>query len=136
MLRYMLDTDICSYLIRGGVPSLDAKVVKRPTASLCMSEVTRAELLFGVERKGRPAKLATLVGRFLQQVPSLPWDDDAALVYAQVRAGMERAGKLIGNLDMLIAAHALAAELVLVTNNEREFKRVPGLGVENWAISR
>jgi tRNA(fMet)-specific endonuclease VapC len=136
MLRYMLDTDICSYLIRGGVPNLDAKVAKRPTASLCMSVVTRAELLIGVERKGRPAKLAALVGRFLQQVPSLPWDDDAAFVYAQVRAGMERAGKLIGNLDMLIAAHALAAELVLVTNNERDFKRVPGLGVENWAISR
>lgn len=133
MLRYMLDTDMCSYLIRGGMPGLDAKVAKSPPASLCMSVVTRAELLFGVERKGRPAKLAALVGRFLQQVPSLSWNDDAAYVYAQVRSEMESAGKLIGNLDILIAAHALAAELILVTNNERHFKRVPGLRLENWA---
>lgn len=132
MLKYMLDTDSCSYLIRGGVPKLDAKIARKSSASLCMSVVTRAELIFGVERKGRPDKLTTLVGQLLQQIPSLPWGDDSANAYAQARSEMERAGKLIGNLDLLIAAHALATGLILVTNNERHFKQVPGLHMENW----
>ncbi|MSQ60457.1 MAG: type II toxin-antitoxin system VapC family toxin [Betaproteobacteria bacterium] len=133
MLRFMLDTDTCSDLIRGGMPGLDAAISKKSPATLCMSVVSRAELLFGVERRGRLPKLAALVARFLQQVPSLAWDDNVAHVYAAVRAEMESSGKLIGNLDMMIAAHALATDLALVTNNERHFKRVPGLCLENWA---
>jgi tRNA(fMet)-specific endonuclease VapC len=132
-VRYMLDTDTCSYLIRGVSPTLDRQVSGVRPQSLCISVVTRAELLFGVERKNRPPKLAALLARFLQRVLSLPWDDDCARTYASVRAKLEVEGKIIGNADLFIAAHALSVDSVLVTNNERHFKRVAGLRVENWS---
>ena len=128
----MLDTDICSYVIRGGHRTLDVRIARAEPASLCISVVTRAELLYGVEHKGRPPALAALVGGFLQEVDSLPWDDDAARHYAEVRAGLERAGTPIGNLDLMIAAHARAQQMVLVTNNDRRFRNVPDLKRENW----
>jgi tRNA(fMet)-specific endonuclease VapC len=132
-VRYMLDTDICSYLVRGTSQRLDRKVSAVRSGSLCISVVTRAELLFDVERKGRPPKLAALISRFLQKLPSLPWDDDCARIYAQARANVESKGKPIGNLDLLIAAHALAVDSVLITNNARHFKQITGLKVENWS---
>ena len=128
----MLDTDICSYLIRGGHRALDSRVARAAPGSLCISVVSRAELLFGVEHKGRPPALAALVGSLLQEVESLAWDDDAARHYADVRAVLERAGKPMGNLDLMIAAHARAQQAVLVTNNDRHFRNVPGLKRENW----
>ncbi|MFN0314988.1 MAG: type II toxin-antitoxin system VapC family toxin [Burkholderiales bacterium] len=129
----MLDTDTCSYVIRGVSEKLDKKIsVVRPH-NLCISVITQAELLFGVERKGGPPKLAGLVSKFLQKIPSLPWDDEAARWYARIRAGLEAQGKPIGNLDLLIASHALAMDCVLITNNERHFGKVPGLTVENWS---
>ncbi len=133
MTLYMLDTDICSYLIRGGNARLDARVASVPSGSLCLSVVSRAELLCGVERKGRPPALVALVANLLHQIASLAWDDEAAQHYAELRAALEREGRQIGNLDLMIAAHARASESVLVTNNERDFRRVAGLKRENWA---
>ena len=129
----MLDTDTCSYVIRGVSEKLDKKISAVRPHNLCISVITQAELLFGVERKGGPPKLAGLVSKFLQKIPSLPWDDEAARWYARIRAGLEARGKPIGNLDLLIASHALAMDCVLITNNERHFGKVPGLTMENWS---
>lgn len=136
MPLYMLDTDICSYAIRGGHPKLDARLARTPADSLCLSVVSRAELLYGVERKGRPPALAALVADLLRRIASLPWDDEAARHYAEVRAALERKGQPIGNIDLMIAAHARAKDAVLITNNEREFRRVAGLKRENWVRAR
>ena len=95
-------------------------------------EVTEAELRFGAVKSGRPHDTATLAA-WLQRVQVLDLTSVEAEVYAAVRAILERAGQPIGPLDTMIAAHALAQDLILVTNNEREFRRVPGLRVENWA---
>lgn len=130
---YMLDTDCASYLIRGSHPALDARVSRARPGQLAISMVTRGELLFAVERKGNPPRLQALVGRFLMQVSALAWDEAAAASYAVVRAALEQSGNPIGNLDTMIAAHAIATESVLVTNNQRHFSRVPSLRMENWA---
>lgn len=129
----MLDTDSCSYLIKGSSPSLDKKVSAVRSQNLCISVVTHAELLYGVESKSRPPKLATVVARFLQKLPSLSWDDECARIYARIRANLEADGRPIGNLDFLIAAHALAVDCVLVTNNAKRFGQVAGLRIENWS---
>lgn len=133
MARFMLDTDICSYVIRGTSAALDERIREQEPGALCMSVVTRAELLYGVRRKAGAARLERLVSAFLERVPSLPWSDDCAEHYAEIRAGTERRGQPIGNLDLMIAAHARALGLVLVSNNERHFGYVPRMKLENWA---
>jgi tRNA(fMet)-specific endonuclease VapC len=132
---YLLDTDSSSYLIRGSHPKLDARVSRVKPGNLAISVITRAELLFGVERKGNPPKLQALVSRFLMQVPSLTWDEPAAASYATIRTALEKQGNAIGNLDMMIAAHAVATESILITNNQRHFARVPLLQMQNWAVA-
>ena len=133
MPRFMLDTDICSFLIRGTSPQLDARVGEQSPGTLCMSVVTRAELLYGLRLKRGATRLARLVAALLERVPSLPWNDECAAHYAEIRADLDRRGRPIGNLDLMISAHARAAGLVLVTNNEKHFGRVPRLRLENWA---
>lgn len=135
MPRYMLDTDICAYLIRGTSPALDEQVRRRESGALCVSAVTRAELLCGVRRKLGAIRLGRLVAAFLERSPSLPWTDECAGHYAEIRASLERRGRLIGNLDLVISAHACATRLILVTNNERHFAQVSGLRLENWSRS-
>jgi tRNA(fMet)-specific endonuclease VapC len=132
MPRFMLDTDICSYVIRGTSVELDQRLREQEPGALCMSVVTRAELLYGVRRKPGSARLERLVSAFLERVASLPWDDECAVHYAEIRAGLEKRGQLIGNLDLMIAAHARAVGLVLVSNNERHFGHVPRLTLQNW----
>lgn len=132
MPRFMLDTDICSYVIRGTSAELDERIREQDPGALCMSVVTRAELLYGVKRKPGSARLERLVAAFLERVPSLSWSDDCADHYAEIRAGMERRGRTIGNLDLMIAAHARAVGLVLVSNNERHSGYVPKLMLQNW----
>jgi len=133
MPRFMLDTDICSYVIRGASADLDERIRAQEPGALCMSVVTRAELLYGVRRKPGSARLERLVSAFLERVPSLPWSDECAAQYADIRAGLERRGQPIGNLDLMIAAHARATGLVLISNNERHFGYVPRMKLENWA---
>ena len=133
MARFMLDTDICSYVIRGASAALDERIRGQEPGALCVSVITRAELLYGVRRKPGSARLERLVSAFLERVPSLPWSDDCAEHYADIRAGLERRGRSIGNLDLMIAAHSRAAGLVLVTNNDRHFGNVPKLRLETWA---
>ena len=133
MPRYMLDTDTVSYLVRGKTPALDARVAAVSPKHLCISAVTRGELLYGLELKGGAHRLVQLVDQFLLRVQCLPWDDAAATHFASIAAGLHRSGTPIGSMDAMIAGHALATGAVLVTNNVRHFSRVDGLTVENWS---
>lgn len=131
---YLLDTDIASHVIRGTSPGADARLASAPTGSLYMSAITRGELRFGVSRKPGALRLARLVDEFLIRVPALDWTADAADACGELRAELERRGTPIGNLDTLIAAHALALGAVLVTANRRHFEPVPRLEIEDWSI--
>ncbi|TAM12655.1 MAG: type II toxin-antitoxin system VapC family toxin [Nevskiaceae bacterium] len=134
-LRYMLDTNIVSYLLRGSSPRLELHLRRERVDALCISAITRAELRYGVARLQPAAtRLAHEVERLLQGITTLAWDDAAADAYGPVRAALERAGTPIGALDTQIAAHTLIANLTLVTHNVGEFRRVPGLRVEDWTV--
>jgi tRNA(fMet)-specific endonuclease VapC len=126
----MLDTDISSYVIRRRPAALADKFHKHAD-SLCVSVMTAAELRFGAERTGRPA-LADMVEAFLERLAILDWTDGVCAHYARIRSALERAGKPIGNMDLLIASHAVSQRMVLITNNLRHFSLVPGLKVEVW----
>lgn len=130
--RYLLDTNMASYVIKGNIPRVRQRLVKVPMAQVAISAVTEAELRFGVARRPEAARLETAVEEFLLRVDSLPWDSAAARNYARVRAALERVGKPMGNLDMMIAAHALAVQAVLVTS-DRVFRRVEQLKIQDWS---
>ena len=130
-VRYLLDTNIASYVIKGNVPRVRERLVKVPMSEVGISVITEAELRFGVEKKPEAARLSVAVEEFLLRVEILAWDSDAAESYARLRADMERIGEPMGNLDMMIAAHALAAQAVLVTH-DRVFHRVKQLKIEDW----
>ncbi len=128
---YLLDTNTASYIIKGNLPLVRKRLVKVPMAQVAISAVTEAELLFGVIRRPEATRLRTAVEEFLLRVEVLPWDSDAARTYAEIRAALERQGTMLGNLDLMIAAQAVAAPAVLVTN-DRGFRRVKGLKIEDW----
>ena len=129
--RYLLDTNTASYIIKGNIPRVRERLLKVPMSRLLISAVTEAELLYGAARKSDSVRLKTAVDEFLLRVDSLPWDSNAARRYADLRAALEIAGTPMGNLDMMIAAHALAAEAILVTN-DRPFCRLKNLKIEDW----
>lgn len=129
--RYLLDTNTASYIIKGNVPGVRERLLKVPMSRLLISAVTEAELLYGAAREREAVRLKTAVDEFLLRVDSLPWDSNAARQYADLRAALEFAGTPMGNLDMMIAAHALAAEAVLVSN-DRSFRRLKHLKIEDW----
>ena len=131
-VRYLLDTNTASYIIKGTFPRVRERLLKVPMAEVGISVVTEAELRFGVARLPEATQLKTVVEEFLLRVESLPWTTAAAQHYARIRATLEREGEPMGNLDMMIAAQALAAEAVLVTH-DRVFRRVKGLKVEDWS---
>jgi len=130
--RYLLDTNTASYIIKGNVPRVRERLMKVPMSQVLISAVTEAELLFGAARKREAVRLKTAIDEFLLRVDSLPWDSNAARRYADLRAALEMDGIPMGNLDMMIAAHAWAVEAVLVTN-DRSFRRVKHLKIEDWA---
>ncbi|HET7107630.1 MAG TPA: type II toxin-antitoxin system VapC family toxin [Candidatus Acidoferrum sp.] len=130
-LRYLLDTNTASYIIKGNVPRVRERLLKVPMSQVLISAVTEAELLFGAARRRDAVGLKTAIEEFLLRVGSLPWDSASARHYADVRAAMETAGTPMGNLDMMIGAHALAAEAVLVTH-DRSFHRLKRLKIEDW----
>ena len=130
-IRYLLDTNACSYVIKGNVPQVRARLLRTEMAEVGISTVTEAELRFGVARMPQARRLALAVDEFLLRVEILPWDSECARHYAELRATLERAGEPMGNLDMMIAAQALAADATLVTG-DRVFHRVKGLSLEDW----
>ncbi len=131
-VRYLLDTNTASYVIKGNFPRVRERLLKLPMADVCISVVTEAELRFGVERLPEATTLKKVVDEFLLRVEALPWNSEAAQCYGRIRADLEREGKPMGNLDLMIAAHAVAAEVVLVTHDEA-FRRVKGLKMEDWS---
>jgi tRNA(fMet)-specific endonuclease VapC len=130
-LRHLLDTDTVSDLVTRPQGKVAAAIAERGEASVCTSIVVAAELRFGAVKRGSK-HLARQLEAILSAVRILPFEEPADRRYAELRAHLERAGTPIGPNDMLIAAHALALDLVVVSGNDREFARVPGLAVENW----
>lgn len=132
-MRRMLDTNICSYVLRRHPPGMLERFSRLERAEVWLSAIVAAELRFGAQ-KLQSARFQAAVESWLAGFEIRVWPAQAGHHYAQVRAELERKGQTIGNMDLLIAAHALAEDAVLVTNNAREFLRVPGLAVEEWSI--
>lgn len=128
---YLLDTNTVSYILRGGYPALDHRLETVVPSRIAISAITEGELRYGAARKPEAVRLHALLKHFLLSVAILPWDSDAALQYGHMRAFLENKGRALGNLDMLIASHALAANCTLVTH-DRAFRRIPKLKVEDW----
>ena len=134
-MLYLLDTNICVYIIRGRQKSVVERFRQHALNDLLISSVTTAELYFGIEKSDRREHNLDILETFLLPIVVQPFDYEASMVYGRLRADLERRGTPIGPLDTLIAAHALGLGAVLVTNNTREFERVPELRLENWADS-
>lgn len=129
---YMLDTDICSYIIRERPASVLEKFQQVAVADLCISVITQAELLYGAARSSSKKINREVVENFTNRLIVLEWDSEAAEYYGLLRATLEAKGKIIGNMDMMIAAHALSIGACVVTNNTRHFSVVPKLKTANW----
>lgn len=132
-MKYMLDTDTCIYLIKNKPACVRAQYQAHREEELFISSITYAELCHGAQKSAAPEKNRLSLLLFLSYLEILNFDPFAAEEYGVIRAGLERKGTLIGPKDMLIAAHAKAEKCILVTNNTREFSRVEGLMLENWA---
>jgi tRNA(fMet)-specific endonuclease VapC len=130
---YMLDTDICSYIIRERPPRLKSVFLEHAGNTLCISAVTYAELLYGLEKKPSE-KLERDIGEFAALVRIVDWNHAAAQRYAKIRHYLTANGKIISDMDMQIAAAALAINARLVTNNKKHFGMVPGLALEDWFL--
>ena len=130
---YMLDTDICSYVMKRSNQRLLKELSEVPVTDVCMSVVTKAELLYGVRISPHQTRDDQALRALLRYVAVLGFPEEAAGDYADIRADLRRQGNLIGANDLLIAAHARSLNLTLVTNNTAEFSRVDGLALENWA---
>lgn len=130
---YMLDTNTASYIIKGH-PSIREKLRVIPMASICISAITEAELLRGVAKKPEARRLPVVVKELLLRVEILPWDSYAASAYAGLRTACEKEGKSLGTMDMLIAAHSVAAGATLVTNDKAFYQVEYHLSLEDWTI--
>jgi tRNA(fMet)-specific endonuclease VapC len=131
MLEYMLDINICIYITKNYPLELLTRF-DQLSEHICISAITLAELQFGVKKSARRQSNFDALSAFNARIDVLPFGAEAATHYGQLRAELQRAGRLAGPLDMLIGAHARSEGLIIVTNNEREFTRMPGLRVENW----
>ena len=131
MTRFLLDTNIISELAKSPAGPLSKRIRRLPSGSLCTSIIVAAEVHFGLAKRGSET-LAHHMMLTLEAFPVLPFETPADRIYGDIRAQLERDGTPVGSNDLLIAAHALALGCTLVTGNERELTRVPGLKVENW----
>ena len=128
----MLDTNICIYISHRKMPDVMAIFQKLDHGDAGISVITHAELLWGAEKSYAPKAARNVINAFTEHIPVLPIHEDVSPCYAELRNYLQRKGTPIGSNDLWIAAHALAENLTLVTNNEREFKRVPKLKIANW----
>ena len=134
MPRYMLDTDTCSYIMRRSPDAVVKRLAKVPVDDVCISVITKSELLFGVEVSPKRRQDEAALDAFLRYLEVLDFPDNASSHYAKIRADLKSRGAMIGANDLLIAAHARSLGLTLITNNTKEFRRVSGLSIENWTI--
>lgn len=132
MIRYLLDTNIASHAIRGDLPGIRERLVAQPVGSVAISAVTQGELMYGLAKRNHPTALSALVHEFLIRMDVLPWTAEVANVYGNLRARCAAKGVSLGALDMMIAAHAAAAEAVLISRDQA-FQHVGhGLRLESW----
>lgn len=131
--KYLLDTNICIYIRQSRPPEVLARFRRLKPGEAIISLITYGELVYGAEKSQHRTKVLHQLAELTQLLPVAPLPEEAGRAYGELRAGLERLGQMIGNNDLWIAAHAKASDLILVTNNEREFKRIPGLKVQNWA---
>jgi len=134
MPRYMLDTDTCSYIMKRSNDAVLKQLQKVSVSDVCISVITKSELLFGVEVSPRRRQDEAALSAFLRYIEVLDFPDEASLHDAKIRADLKLVGTMIGANDLFIAAHARSLGLTLVTNNTREFGRVRDLATENWTI--
>jgi tRNA(fMet)-specific endonuclease VapC len=131
-MRYLLDTNICVLLIRQKSKQVLQKLTQHALTDIVVSTLTVAELQYGVQKSAQPSQNQHALDHFLLPLAILPFDEHVAVTYGEIRAYLEAQGTPIGAIDTLLAAQALSYNLILVTNNTREFARVPGLTVEDW----
>jgi tRNA(fMet)-specific endonuclease VapC len=132
-MKVMLDTNICIYLIKQQPPTVIERFQSHPVGEIGISSITAAELAYGVSKSLQASKNRHALEQFLAPLEVAPFDQLAAWSYGRLRWQLEAKGTPIGSMDMLIAAHALSLGARLVSNNLREFRRIPGLRLENWA---
>lgn len=135
-MRYLLDTNMIIYTLKRRPPQVAERFAEQLAGDICLSSISLSELMFGVAKSQQASKALNAIAELSEILEVIPYDDAAARVYGSLRAELERRGCPIGALDTLIAAHALALGATLVTNNLREFERVPGLLLENWVVSQ
>ena len=131
-MKYLLDTNICIALIRNKPAALLQQLTSHQPGDVGISSITLAELVHGAEKSAQVERNMSALQQFLLPLELADFDQGAALAYGKIRADLERGGQTIGSMDMLIAAHALSLDVILVTNNMREFQRVNGLTLEDW----
>jgi tRNA(fMet)-specific endonuclease VapC len=134
MPRYMLDTDTCSYIMKRSNDLVLKRLQKVPVSEVCVSIITKSELLYGVELSPRRQQDEQALHAFVGHVEVLGFTDEASFHYARIRADLKQRGTMIGANDLFIAAHARSLGLTLVTNNTREFGRIRNLYIENWTV--
>jgi tRNA(fMet)-specific endonuclease VapC len=134
-VRYMLDTSMCIYLRSNRPPAVTARFRQMRQGDAVLSVITYGELLYRAQRSRHRARALESIAQLVSLLPVVPLPGEAASTYGEIRAVLEKRGEMIGGNDLWIAAHAKAAGLTLVTNKEREFKRVPGLRLQNWATA-
>ena len=131
-MRFMLDTNIIAYAKNRRPESVIVRLRQCDPLDICISAITMAELEYGASKSSWPERNRLMLLAFLSEIQVMPFDADAAREYGDIRAALEKRGAVIGGNDMLIAAHAKALNLTLITNNQREFARIEGLKLENW----
>lgn len=131
-MRFMLDTNICIYIIQRKPPQVLSRLRTLDISDVAISSITLSELEYGVAKSSRPEQNRDALSAFLVPLEVVSFDQAAAFHYGEIRAFLERKGITIGAMDMLIASHARSLPVTLVTNNIREFSRIPGLQLENW----
>ena len=132
-MKYMLDTNICIYIIKQKPQNIIRRFREAKISEIGVSSITLSELEYGVMKSAKPEQNKLALAQFMAPIEIPAYDDAAAQHYGEIRAYLERQGTPIGSLDMLIAAHALSLNSLLITNNETEFKRVSNLKIKNWA---
>lgn len=135
MKRYLLDTNIVSYFVKGIHPGLHGRMrLAMQAQDIAISAITRAEVRYGQQLMAANDKRRVRIDLLMQDLPVMPWNTAAADMYGEIAALLKRQGTPIGGMDTQIAAHALAEDLILVTHNTRHFEKVPGLKLEDWMV--
>jgi tRNA(fMet)-specific endonuclease VapC len=131
-MNFLLDTNICIYIIKKKPSEVLQKFQSLRSETVAVSSITVAELKYGIYKSQFPEKNQTALNQFLYPLQIIKFNESAADYYGEIRADLEKRGQVIGAMDMLIAAHALSLDIILVTNNSKEFSRIPHLKIENW----